>query len=262
MNFKNRAVEYQKYRRPDERLTYELIKLLNLKKGDKIADIGAGTGNYSLELRNNGFDVYAVEPCKEMMYQCDDNMLKWVCSYSDNINLPDESMNGIIIVNAIHHFKNLEKSLAEIYRILKSGPLVIVTFDPVVAKKNWLFEYWPQFKQYEDSSYLALGDLKNKINSVFKNKCQEYVFKIPHDFRDLFSAAVWRKPQLLLRSDIRRGMSIFYSLDEENINIGLNCLLQDLTDGTWERKHSQLLNKDELDVGCRIIRVFKRESYG
>lgn len=259
MQFEKRAVEYKKYRKPDERLTRQLIELLDLKKGDKIADIGAGTGNYSLELRNNGFDVYAVEPCRAMRSQCFDSMLKWVSSYADDIDLPNSSVDGAIIINAIHHFENLEKSLEEIYRILDAGTLLILTFDPAVARNNWMFEYWPQLIRYEDTTYLELQSLKNKVNNIFNNKCEEYVFEIPHDFKDIFSAATWKRPQLLLEKDIRKGMSIFSYLDEEDINIGVNWLSDDLSNGNWEKKYCQLLNKDKLDVGCRIIRILKRK---
>lgn len=260
MQFEKRAIEYNRYRKADRRLTQQIIELLDLNKGSKIADIGAGTGNYSLELRNNGYVVYAVEPCREMRNQCFDNNLKWVFSYSDNIDLPDTSVDGVIIINAIHHFQNLEKSLKEIYRILNSGPLLILTFDPNVAKKNWLFEYWPQLKKYEDLKYLEFQGLKNIICKIFESKCEEFIFEIPDDFNDLFSAATWKRPELLLERDIRKGMSIFSSIDEKDISIGADYLLKDLKNGNWTRKYCELLNKEKLDVGCRIIRILKKRK--
>src|SRR6056297_1785471 len=50
--------------------TVEFITTINyidkhLKKEDKILDIGAGTGAYSIHYANKGYDVTAVEPVKK-----------------------------------------------------------------------------------------------------------------------------------------------------------------------------------------------------
>ncbi|MEH2375000.1 class I SAM-dependent methyltransferase [Nostoc sp.] len=54
--------QYSKTRVADIRIVNKIIDLLNLPKGRIIADIGAGTGGYSLALANKGFLVNAVEP--------------------------------------------------------------------------------------------------------------------------------------------------------------------------------------------------------
>lgn len=50
--------QYSKTRVPDIRIVNKLIDLLNLPKGSLIADIGAGTGGYSLALAHQGFFVH------------------------------------------------------------------------------------------------------------------------------------------------------------------------------------------------------------
>ena len=61
--------QYSKTRVPDIRIVNKLIDLLNLPKGNIIADIGAGTGGYSIELANQGFLVNAIEPSVVMQKQ-------------------------------------------------------------------------------------------------------------------------------------------------------------------------------------------------
>lgn len=48
-------------RLPDPRIVDFILKLLQLKPGSAIADIGAGTGGYSKSLANYGYQLYAIE---------------------------------------------------------------------------------------------------------------------------------------------------------------------------------------------------------
>lgn len=257
MDFKDRALLYKKYRKQDYRLTERIEELLSLEKGRVIADLGAGTGNYSSALREKGYKVFSVEPEKKMREQCTDNQIKWIDSCAENINLPGETADGVIIINAIHHFFNVRKGLEEAYRILRDGYLLIFTFDPVVAKQLWLFDYWPELKEYEDRNYQETEQLKKDMESVFQREVEEIVFEIPFDFQDIFSAATWRRPQILLDKEARSAMSLFNSVDTEEMERGVCALRRDLESGRWEEKYADLIRKESLDAGCRILRVRK-----
>ena len=73
MNEENLVIYYNKFNE-DKRLNtkhgnIEFITAINyinkyIKKGDKILDIGAGTGKYSIYFYNEGYDVTALELVK------------------------------------------------------------------------------------------------------------------------------------------------------------------------------------------------------
>ena len=73
MNEENLVIYYNKFNE-DKRLNtkhgnIEFITAINyinkyIKKGDKILDIGAGTGKYSIYFHNEGYDVTALELVK------------------------------------------------------------------------------------------------------------------------------------------------------------------------------------------------------
>ena len=75
MNEENLIEYYNKFNE-DKRLTrrrgeIEFITSMKyiheyLKKGDKIIDIGAGTGRYSIPLKEEGYDVPAVDLVKQI----------------------------------------------------------------------------------------------------------------------------------------------------------------------------------------------------
>lgn len=256
MNFDIRAKYYNYYRKADVRLTREIIKLLDIKSNSTILDVGAGTGNYSTSILDMGYNVIALEPEKKMIEQCSDNRLKWINSSVDNIPLQNNSVDGAIIVNAIHHFKDVQESFLELKRVVRKGPIVIVTFDPNIACRQWIFDYWPELIEYECSNYLNLDVLKRCIIDSTGGQLQEYIYKLPYDFEDIFSASLWRRPNLLLEhDDMKYAMSIFSSMDDKSFNDGFNKLKHDIIFHNWEDKYYYLLNEDEWDVGCRLLKI-------
>jgi len=234
-----------------------LVGLSDLKKGDVVADIGAGTGNYSIEFHRRGYNVIAVEPEADMWEQCNNKEIEWVKSTVEEMELSNRTVDAAIAINAIHHFSNLKRALQAIFRIIKSGPLLIFTLDPAVARQTWLYDYWPSIGQYHNEHYISIEQLMLTLGQVFSSRVDSTVFEIPHDYKDVFSLAAWKSPHILLDRNSRAAMSAFNYItpnDEEN---GVAKLRNDLLDGNWEKKYSDILEKDSLDVGCRILCVKK-----
>jgi len=256
MNFDVRAKYYNYYRKADIRLTKKVIELLDMEPNSTLLDVGAGTGNYSISMLNMGYNVIALEPEKKMIEQCSDNRIKWINSSVDHIPLPNNSIDGAIIVNAIHHFKDIKGAFQELKRVAGKGPIVIITFDPNIACKQWVFDYWPELVKYEYSHYLDFDVLKQCIIAATGGKLEEYIYKLPYDFEDTFAASLWKRPHLLLEhDDLRYSMSIFSSMDDKSFNDGLNKLKRDIISHNWENKYYYLLDKTEWDVGCRLLKL-------
>ena len=75
-------------RKADTRITTNIIDLLDLPIGSLIADIGAGTGNYSNALANQGYSVIAIEPASVMRDQSLRHpMVKWISGTVESIPL-------------------------------------------------------------------------------------------------------------------------------------------------------------------------------
>ncbi len=60
MLFNKIGETYNKTRAADVRIISELIRLLGLQEGATIADIGAGTGNYSFALAKASYKIKAI----------------------------------------------------------------------------------------------------------------------------------------------------------------------------------------------------------
>ncbi|MFQ4143594.1 class I SAM-dependent methyltransferase [Chlorogloeopsis sp. ULAP02] len=247
--------QYSKTRIPDVRIVNQLIDLLNLQKGSIIADIGAGTGGYSLALANQGFFVHAVEPSIVMQKQAVEHLqVKWFTGYAENLPLPDKSVDAVVSILAIHHFTHLEKAFQEMYRVIRDGTIVLLTFDIRFAQKIWLYDYFPFL--WEDAlRFLPLNEQINLIQNNTKRRVEAIPLLLPHNLSDLFAAAAWRKPELYLQPEVRAGISSFALANQDLVEQGLQLLSADLRSGEWTKKYGDIHNFKEIDLGYRFIRT-------
>ncbi|WP_445631907.1 class I SAM-dependent methyltransferase [Nostoc sp. DSM 114167] len=247
--------QYSKTRVPDIRIVNKLIDLLNLPKGSIIADIGAGTGGYSLALANKGFLVNAVEPSVVMQKQAvEHQQIKWFTGYAENLPLLDNSVDAVVSILAIHHFSHLEKAFQEMHRIIRDGAIILLTFDIRLAQKIWLYDYF-SFLWEDALRFLPLKEQVNLIQSNTKRRVEAIPLLLPYDLSDLFAAAGWRRPELYLEPEVRAGISSFALANQDLVEQGVKLLAADLISGKWSKKYSDIHNLTEIDIGYRFIRA-------
>lgn len=135
---------YTDTRHPDERIVVALCHLLALSQGSLIADIGAGTGNYTNALADRGYSISAIEPSSVMRAQAAPHQnVQWLAGNAESIPLGDGEVDAVISTLAIHHFSDLRQALREMDRVAGMGPLVLFTFDYTVIEKPWQADYFP-----------------------------------------------------------------------------------------------------------------------
>ena len=96
---------YNNTRQPDLRIVEQLVSLLDLPPESTIADVGAGTGNYSNAIADRGHQVIAIEPSEVMQSQRKPHdRVSWLTAAAEQIPLPDNSVDGVLVMLALHHF--------------------------------------------------------------------------------------------------------------------------------------------------------------
>ncbi|MBW4636238.1 MAG: methyltransferase domain-containing protein [Iphinoe sp. HA4291-MV1] len=247
--------QYSKTRVPDPRIVNTLIDLLNLPKDSIIADIGAGTGSYSLALANQGFSVNAIEPSAVMQKQAVEHpQVKWFTGYAEALPLADNSVDGVISILTIHHFSHLEKAFQEMQRVSRDRAIVLLTFDIRFAEKIWLYDYFPFL--WEDAlRFLPLNELINLIKANTKRYVEAIPFLLPYDLSDLFAGAAWRRPELYIQPEVRAGISSFALADQSLVKQGVKTLTADLNSGKWDVKYGNIRQLTEMDIGYRFLRA-------
>jgi len=126
----------------------ELVNHIELGYGEKLLDLGGGTGQILEEIPADlNLEVLIADPSQAMLSKARkrvadlDNgsdtgskpglQVDLVEATGDALPLDDNSFDHVTIADALHHFNNIEETFAEIRRVLKSdGRLHIMEFDP------------------------------------------------------------------------------------------------------------------------------------
>lgn len=155
----------------------EILKSKNSNEKIKIADIGAGTGAYSLELCEQGFDVTSVELVKhnlEILRSFHKNIKTWQGDARDLHFLPKNTFDITLLFGPLYHLHGDEekiKALNEAKRITKKGGFILVAY---VMNDYSVIEYC--FKEHKIQEVLQ----KNAIDKNFhiistENDLYDYV---------------------------------------------------------------------------------------
>jgi ubiquinone/menaquinone biosynthesis C-methylase UbiE len=250
------GLTYSSSRRADARITQTLMSVLNLQLGANVADIGAGTGNYSHALANRGLFIFAVEPSKSMILQSarHDN-IRWYVAKAEKLPFKNGTMDGIIAVLSIHHFTDLKEASKEMIRVCPSGRLVIFTCDPRLSQYNWLSEYFPEIISKRYDTYDDIFKIMAILEKATCRKGSLIEFPIPHDIIDKFAGSGWRRPEIYLIDSVRNSMSPFALAPKDVIAKGLLKLRNDMKSGAWVEKHGYILNLNSYDLGYRFIKL-------
>ncbi|MEY2830961.1 MAG: hypothetical protein RLZZ574_219 [Cyanobacteriota bacterium] len=245
---------YNATRQPDHRIVAELISLLDLPTGSTIADIGAGTGNYSNAIAKQGYQIIAIEPSEVMQRQRQHHPdVSWITAEAEQIPLADRVVDGAVVMLALHHFSDLDAGISEISRITKSGKMVIFAFEQEKIADFWLTDYFPYFIQDTRATFPSTQKIAHLISQITQQETVIIPFLLPTNLSDLFAASGWCKPEIYLDAQVRQGISTFAKIPPNELEIGLKRLKADIDSGFWLEKYGDLLNQREYDAGYRIL---------
>lgn len=65
--------------------------------------------------------------------------------------------------------------------------------------------------------------------------------------------AYWRRPEAYLDPGVRAGISSLAALAPAALEPGLTRLRADIASGAWQERHADLLARDEVDLGYRLL---------
>ncbi|MGN1423841.1 MAG: methyltransferase domain-containing protein [Oscillospiraceae bacterium] len=125
--FTGKAALYEMSRPSYAQGAIDLIRS-EIPLGEKVADIGAGTGKFTRQLLSAGYKVYAVEPNADMRERLLDCGAEVVCAPAEETGLPDNSVALVTAAQAFHWFDR-EKFRAECRRILVPGGKVLLLWN-------------------------------------------------------------------------------------------------------------------------------------
>jgi ubiquinone/menaquinone biosynthesis C-methylase UbiE len=150
---------------PYQELLDVIYNELKIKRGDKILDVGSGTGNLAIKLKKNGGDVIGLDFSKEGIeihkkkdcnakivlgdikepFPFSDNYFNKICSNNTIYTIPKDARLGVfkeffrvlkpggvvVVSNIIKGFKPFEIYKAHIYREIKNCGIFHATYRTI-----------------------------------------------------------------------------------------------------------------------------------
>lgn len=119
-----------------------LINNVSISKG-KILDIGAGTGDFLLTAKQNGWQTIGVEPSEKAKTIA---ISKGVAFVEKTSELENQSFDVITMWHVLEHVPNLENQIKELKRLLKpNGTLLVAVPNFKSFDANHYGNYWAAF---------------------------------------------------------------------------------------------------------------------
>jgi SAM-dependent methyltransferase len=234
-------VGYASVRREDPRLAARIRAALGDARS--VLNVGAGAGSYEPP----DLDVTAVEPSAVMRAQRPPGSAPAVDARAEALPFADDSFDAAMAVLSDHHWEDQDRGLAELRRVARRR-VVVFTWEPRSQADSWVVrDYLPGFARLVPPGY----SLDQMLAALGGGRIEPV--PIPHDCRDGFLHAYWRRPRAYLDPQVRAGISVFRLLDPDEVAEAVARLRADLDSGDWERRNGRLLELEELDLGYRIV---------
>lgn len=260
VNYDKIGVDYNSTRRADPFLAKKFNEHLGPNKDGIYLDIGCGTGNYTNELERLGLRLIGIDPSERMLEKArlKNDSVDWRIGTAENIELPENSIDGIIGSLTMHHWTDLNSAFSEFQRVLKpDGRIVIFTSTPEQMKWYWLNHYFPRMLKDSIDQMPSIEMVEEAMsrNSIAITEIDKYF--IQHDLQDKFLYCGKHNPELYFNEQIRHGISSFSSLaNSTEVELGLLQLRRDIDSG----KIKTIIDSYDNDSGDYLFLIAQKNS--
>ncbi|MDX2168977.1 MAG: methyltransferase domain-containing protein [Deltaproteobacteria bacterium] len=236
------GIGYAAVRRPDPRIAARVSAAL--ADCESLVNVGAGTGSYEPRGRTR----LAIDPSSAMLAQRAATAAPAVRGRAEALPLADRCVDAALAVLTLHHWSDWRAGLDEMARVSRRR-VVVLSWDPDLVGALWLArDYLPEGLVVDRSQVPALAECAAHLP-----RATIETLPIPADCSDGFCGAYWRRPDAYLDPDVRRGISLFAALPSTSVAAALERLRTDLADGAWRARYADLLDRDSIDLGYRLI---------
>jgi SAM-dependent methyltransferase len=232
---------YTATRREDPKLAAQIRSALG--DGRTLLNVGAGAGAYEPRDRT----VLAVEPSPVMIAQRPAHAAPAVLAAAERLPFVDGSFDAGMALHTVHHWNDPAAGLRELRRVARR--VVVVAGDAEVIDRLWLTaEYFPGM------AFGGRRDLQPQaIARRLGGRTEIRPLHVPVDCLDGFTEAFIARPEAYLDPEVRRNMSTFRLLPDDQVAAGVAHLRRDLDSGAWDARHGELRRLSRLDIGLRIV---------
>jgi len=232
---------YTAHRRADPR--WEAVVSARLGAADRILNVGAGTGSYE----PSGRAVVAVEPSTVMLSQRPDGSAPAVRASAAALPVRAGWAEVVMAILTVHHWDDWARGLDELCRVAPRRVVLAIDFEQ--HAKFWLLrEYLPEVLAHTLRCRPSADVIADAIGAT---ECLELpAFR---DLQDGVLGAHWSRPEAYLDPTVRANNSGTALADQVSTAKGIARLQADLASGAWHGRHADLLTRESIDMGYRLL---------
>jgi len=146
----------------------ELKNLISTNSYKNILEAGCGTGRWISSLEDESEKIFGLDYSFDMMKipKAEKSYLKLINADAIHIPFKDNTFDLIFCVNAIHHFPDKEKFVAECKRTLTNkGMLAVFGVDPHIDKDWYVYDYFDSVYEGDLDRFPSLELLKRFLEA-------------------------------------------------------------------------------------------------
>ena len=116
-----------------KRKPVEFLDALDAQEGDRILEIGAGTGRIAKYYGDVTKELTLLDPSQKMLEKSRELLphSNRIVGVVENMHFQDESFNKIVSYDSFHHWQDHNQGLTEVYRTLdKNGKFYLIEVNP------------------------------------------------------------------------------------------------------------------------------------
>ena len=164
------------------------VKLINAQseKG-RLLDIGAGTGDFLITAKNDGWETIGIEPSEKAKTIA---INKGVNFSNDLKDLKDHSFDVITMWHVLEHVPNLDEYISELKRLLKTNGTILIA---VPNYKSFDANYYGRFWAAYDVPRHIWHFSKTAIKKLFAEKDMKLVEVLPMKFDSFYVSLLSEK---------------------------------------------------------------------
>ena len=113
------------------RLIDNCVRLLGLKQGARVADLGCGSGVFTDHLRQAGYDCVGLDISPKLIAigRRKYPSIEFIEGDVERLPFPPACFDGVLLSGLVHHLPDASRCAAEVHRVLRPGGH-FVAFDP------------------------------------------------------------------------------------------------------------------------------------
>lgn len=167
---------------PQQLAQYLLEKYNIPTNGTKLLDLGCGRGDCTQAFKDLGIDAEGADESNFASDIYPDLNVHLFDLKTDHYPVEDNYYDVVFTKSVIEHFYYPENIMAEVYRILKPGGLVIIMVPEWRSNRKWFYDGFTHRTPFTSKSLRILLELTN-----FSNIQVEKIRQLP---------SAWKYPQL------------------------------------------------------------------